>query len=714
MSKKHFHRALIAQPVLCLFALSMAAPVSAEITSPERTSAESRLETVEVHGQKLELDLAREQALTPGGVTVLDSDLLFQRTVPNLAEAMRYAPGVWSDSASGSSSIFISSRGSNLDATDYDLNGLKLLQDGLPVTTADGNNHNRLIDPLSTRYATVARGANAMTYGASTLGGAIDFNSPTALNSDPLQLYVNGGSHGRMNAQATAAQALDNGLDGLVSVQSYNWDGYREHSKDDSNSIYGNTGWALGEDSETRLYAGWIDTNMELPGSLSKAQMKADPDQAAAAALGGDYGKRVKTWRVADKTRWSLSDNSTLELGASWEEQTLYHPIVDKVMVDFDGDGPLPPQEVFSLLIDTDHRDAGAMARYDLIAGEHNLLFGLNAGDGTAKGGNYRNDSGHKNGLTTRIDNSAQNVEAFAMDRWQWAPQWTLVYGAQAVWADRKVVNIDVASGEKRDPQADYDSVNPRIGVLYDIRDDITLFANISRVYEPPTNFDLEDDVRTSEQTLDAMHGNVVEIGSRGAHPLTRSGEMHWEVSLYYGWIDDEILSVDDPLAPGTSLTTNVDNTVHAGIEALWGASFAIDDAAQHRLDPTLSLTLNKFNFDDDPVYGNNKLPAAPGYALRGELLYRHASGFYAGPTFDVVDSRYADFANSYKVDSYELLGLRGGYTAARWEVFAQVENLLDTEYVSTLSVRNIAAPDDDILNPGAPLSFYAGVRVQL
>ena len=694
--------------LIALYVLTSAASPALQ-AGPENNP---ELETVEIHGQQLHLDLQREQSLTPGGVTVIDSSLLFQRNVPNLAEALRYAPGVWSDSASGGSSVFISARGSNLDATDFDVNGIKLLQDGLPITTADGNNHNRLIDPLSTRFATVARGANALTYGASTLGGAIDYNSPTALNTDPLQLFVNGGSHGRMNARGTTAGVMDNGLDGLVTVVSNNWDGYRDHSKDDSNSVYGNGGWEFGNDSDTRLYASWIDTDMDLPGTLGEEQMKEDPDQASTAALGGDYGKKVKTWRVADKTRFALSANSALTLGISWEEQELYHPIVDKVLVPINGpDAPLI--EVFSLLIDTDHRDLGAMARYDLVVGEHNLLLGLNAGDGKVSGGNYRNDNGHKNGLTTKVENRAQNVEAFAMDRWQFAPQWTLVYGAQAVWADREIENIEVASGEKRDPQADYDSINPRLGVLYDIVDDITLFSNVSRVYEPPTNFELEDDVRASQQTLDAMHGTVVEIGSRGAHALPRASDMHWEVSLYYGWIDDEILSVDDPLAPGTSLSTNVDNTIHAGIEALWGASLAVDDAGTHRLDPMLSLTVNDFNFDDDPVYGNNQLPAAPGYALRGELLYRHASGFYVGPTFDVIDSRYADFANTYKVDNYKLLGLRSGYTTERWEVFAQVENTLDTEYVATLSVRDIATPEAEILNPGAPLSFYAGVRMQ-
>jgi iron complex outermembrane recepter protein len=695
----------------CLIALyALSAVASPALQAGHAHNPE--LETVEIHGQQLHLDLQREQSLTPGGVTLLDSDQLFQRNVPNLAEMLRYVPGLWTDSASGGSNVFISSRGSNLDATDYDVNGIKLLQDGLPITTADGNNHNRLIDPLSTRYATVARGANALTYGASTLGGAIDYNSPTALNTDPLQLFVNGGSHGRMNARGTAAGVLGPGLDGLVTVASNNWDGYRDHSNEDSNSVYGNGGWEFANGSDTRLYASWIDTDMELPGTLSEAQIKADPDQASAEALGGDYGKKVKSWRVADKTRFALSANSALTLGISWEEQELYHPIVDKVLADFDGDD-IPETEVFSLLIDTDHRDVGAMARYDLIVGEHNLLFGLNVGDGKVSGGHFRNDSGQRNGLTTRVDNRAHNIEAFAMDRWQFAPQWTLVYGAQAVWANREIENIEVASSEKRDPQADYDSINPRLGVLYDIVDDITLFSNVSRVFEPPTNFELQDDVRASQETLDAMHGTVVEIGSRGAHALERADEMHWELALYYGWIDDEILSVDDPLAPGTSLSTNVDNTIHAGVEALWGASFAVDQVGEHRLDPTLSLTVNEFNFDDDPLYGNNQLPAAPGYALRGELLYRHASGFYVGPTFDVIDSRYADFSNSYKVDSYNLLGLRSGYTTQRWEVFAQVENVTDTAYVATLSVRDSAAPDAEILNPGAPLSFYAGVRMQ-
>ncbi len=689
----------------------LAAGPQAQVAGP---AAAIGMETVEVHARQLQTELLREQSLTPGGVSVIDSDLMYQRNVVNLADMLRYTPGIWSNSASGGSGVFLSSRGSNLDATDYDMNGIKLMQDGLPITTADGNNHNRLIDPLSTRYATVARGANALTWGASTLGGAINFVSPTALNSEPVELFATGGSHGRFNARATGAGLLENGLDGLVTAESSRWDGYRDHSREKREGIYGNTGWQFAGGSETRLYAGYLDSDQDLPGALTEEQFKSDPDQSSGKAQGGNYQKNVNSWRVANRTHWSLGDNSSLEFGLSWEEQSLYHPIVDKVLVDFDGPGPMPPTEVFSLLVDTDHRDLGVMLRYELNLDQHDLLFGVNYGDGKVHGGNYRNDNGRKNGLTTRVNNTAQSTELFIMDRWRLAEQWTLVYGAQGVWADRNVENIEVESGARRNPHDDYSSLNPRAGILYDISENATVFANISKLYEAPTNFELQDDARENEQTLDAMKGTVVEIGSRGSHTLGEAGEWYWDVAVYYAQIEDEILSVDDPLEPGTSLTTNVDDTVHAGVESLFGASVALDAAGQHRLAPTLSLTLNDFRFDNDPYYGDNNLPAAPDYALRGELLYRNANGFYAGPTFDLVDSRYADFSNTYKVDSYGLLGLRAGFIAERWEVFAEASNLLDTHYVSTFTVKDIAGPDADILFPGAPVSVYAGLRFQL
>jgi iron complex outermembrane receptor protein len=157
-------------------------------------------------------------------------------------------------------------------------------------------------------------------------------------------------------------------------------------------------------------------------------------------------------------------------------------------------------------------------------------------------------------------------------------------------------------------------------------------------------------------------------------------------------------------------LVTNIDKTTHAGVEALVGGSFVIGQA--HRIEPQVSATLNQFHFDDDLVYGTNRLPAAPPYAVRGEVLYRRTGGFYAGPTFDFIGKRFVDFANSYTVDGYGLLGLRAGFTGRRWEAFGELRNMFDTDYIATVSVLNVAPADARVLNPGAPLSVYTGVRV--
>jgi iron complex outermembrane receptor protein len=89
---------------------------------------------------------------------------------------------------------------------------------------------------------------------------------------------------------------------------------------------------------------------------------------------------------------------------------------------------------------------------------------------------------------------------------------------------------------------------------------------------------------------------------------------------------------------------------------------------------------------------------------VRGEIICRNDNGFYFGPTIEFVGDRYADFENSYRIDAYSLVGLRGGWSNNRWSVYAK-------DYVANQSVRNAASVDDAILNPGAPLSAFVGIR---
>jgi iron complex outermembrane receptor protein len=659
------------------------APVTVE-GSAENAAAETPIE------------LQREQALTPGAVTLVDTQTLNERNVVSIGDMLRYVPGIWTATGATGDATFLSSRGSNLDATNFDGNGVKLMIDGLPVTAADGNNHNSFIDPMAARYAVIARGANALTYGASTLGGAIDFISPTARNTNN-QISLSGGSHGTVQSRITGGVVAGD-KDALVTVEQRSYDGFRDHQEQQRGSVYANTGWQISDTVENRFYFSYTDNDQELAGSLNKAQFDEDPYQAGEDNERGNFLKNVETWRVANRTRWQLSDTSNLVVGFSFEDQSLYHPIV----------GGADPG--FSLLIDNDQTTFGTTVRFDKQMGNHDLLLGLNYGQTWVKGGNYTHSGGIRDALTTKVDNKADNLEIFVMDRWHFAERWTLVYGAQAVTGSREVDNVNVSSGAQRNPNDTYESFNPRLGVIYQVADRSELFANVSKLYEAPTLYELEDEVQANNDTLDAMQGVVGEVGTRGVAPFGQDNEWNWEVAVYYAQIEDEILSVEKPGAPGTSQVTNVEDTIHAGVEALFGASFALGDG-QHRIEPLLSLTYNDFTFDNDPVYGDNQLPVAPDFFIKGEIMYRHANGFFAGPTFDIVDDRFADFENSYEVDGYELVGLRTGVTRDAWEVYLEGRNLTDEAYVANLTVRNDANINDALLQAGEPRSVFAGIR---
>ncbi|MCX4186675.1 TonB-dependent receptor family protein [Methylophaga sp. OBS4] len=644
----------------------------------------------------------QEMRLTPGGVSVIEMDSITEGQVSSLEDALRYVPGVWAASDTGNDNIFFSSRGSNLDATDYDMNGIKLLQDGLPVTAADGNNHNRIIDPLSSRYAVFARGANAMKYGAGTLGGAINFISQTAYDVSPLSLSVSGGSHGQRQTRLTAGQVFNDQLDGLVTIETKQWDGYRDHNKQDRTGVYANGGIRLTDNISSRFYLTYLNDDQELAGSLTRAQVREDRDQARPSAErdAGHLQKDVDIWRVANKTSWDIDENRRFEFGVSFEEQKLFHPIVYSPF--------------FSLLIDNTQRDVGTMARYQHKMGDHDWLVGFNYGVTRIDGGNYTHEAGDKTGRSTKNDNEGDTLELYLMDRWQFVENWTLVAGAQAVSAGREVKVTTLSDGSVRNPEDDYNSINPRIGLVYQVSPDTSLYTNLSRLYEAPTTFQLEDGIAGNDEALDAMKGEVFEFGSRGHKRLSRDSQWGWDVSAYYAQLRDEILSIDDPAAPGTSLSTNVDDTIHAGIEALLNAELALDDTGRHRLAPLASVSWNRFRFDNDAVYGDNTLPAAPNFVMKSELLYRNNNGFYIGPTMDYVSDRYADFANSFKVGSYTLFGLKSGWSNEHFKVFAEVRNLFDRDYIASHGVEDISDADSQILNPGAPLSAYLGVEYRL
>src|SRR3546814_10629295 len=82
------------------------------------------------------------------------------------------------------------------------MRGITLLQDGIPINLADDNGDFQELDPQVFERIEVYRGANALSMGGSTLGGAINAVTPTGRTAPRFEFRLDGGSFSTIRGKA--------------------------------------------------------------------------------------------------------------------------------------------------------------------------------------------------------------------------------------------------------------------------------------------------------------------------------------------------------------------------------------------------------------------------------------------------------------------------------------------------------------------------------
>lgn len=621
---------------------------------------------------------------TPGGVEVV-SDTAFKNTpVQHIKDILGYVPGVITQPRMGDDAR-VSVRGSGLSRA-YGARGISLLLDGVPMNTADGLVDFFEVDPSAYRYVEVFKGGNALRYGANALGGAINLVTPTGRDASPLDARIDVGSFGYVKGQASTG-GVSGAFDYFATVSAQRIDGYRDHS--DGDAIRGNinVGYRISPNVETRFYLTGASTNQRIPGEVSKAQALGNPRAANPAWVDQDQQRNVDSVRISNKTTVRL-DQTVLELGAFYNWRHVDHPIyqyLDYTVDDYGG-----------FLRAVDDRNLGGL--------RNRLIVGVNLHNGTMDTEQFVNLSGAvKGALTQSMADKSKNLAVYAEDSLYVQPNLALIAGVQYLHATRdRRDRIGTGSGRQS-----YDLWSPKVGVLWDVQPDVQFFANVSRSAEVPS---YDAGIFSSPTAhMKAQRATTYEIGTRG-----RSGVIGWDVSLYRSEIRNELQCLTlFPWAPCT--TINADRTVHQGIEAGLNANIPFS-ASGGSLALTAAYTYSDFFFDDDAIYGDNRIPGVPKHYLRAEMLYKHPSGFYAGPNVEWAPGHYfADNANTLTVDPYALLNLKAGFDLGeRWSFYVEGRNLTDKRYISTVAIAGTASPTSEIFNPGTGRAIYGGVRFRL
>lgn len=651
---------------------------------------------------------------TPGAVAVVP-DTAYKTSTPSVTikDALDFTPGVFAQTKWGEDTR-LSIRGSGL-SRNFHGRGVYLLMDGIiPVSTADGSSDFQEIDPTAYRYIEVYKGGNALRYGATQLGGAINFVMPTGYDSDLFGARVDVGSFGFKKTAVSSGGVYGN-ADYFITGTWQDQDGFRDHSEGHSVRGAMNIGYRLSEDVETRFYLNANQIRQKIPGAVTKDNALNDPK--AAFVLPGvpnlgppgpppasfpfsvgndnvdrDYERNIDSLRVANRTAIRLNAGTMLEAGGFFMDRQLDHPIL--------------------IVVDNDTHDYGGFARIvndSVIAGHRNLFTaGVTIDNGVTRARTYRNILGQRGSLLSDAEQTSDNTVVYAENSFFIVPTVALVGGLQYVDAKR---DADDRIGTA-DLHGDFDFWNPKGGIVWDVSRNAQIFGNVSVSGEAPTF----NEIRVpgaAIPTLKAQEATTFEIGTRGHSP-----GLSWDLSIYRSNLENEF-QCQDIGAAGTCNQINLDKSIHQGVEVGFGLRL-LDGVLESG--PTkdavwlnTAYTFSDFRFDNDKTFGDNELPGAPRHYLRAELLYKHPSGIYFGPTLEwVPEAYYVDSANTLDTEPYALLGAKLGFdNGGRISAYVEARNLTDEAYISSASIATTANASSTLFEPGTGRAVYGGVSVK-
>ncbi|MGH7557011.1 MAG: TonB-dependent receptor domain-containing protein [Gemmatimonadota bacterium] len=653
--------------------------------------------TVTVIGSPRELAEVRERMRDiPGAVDLIETAELERTRLANFRDVLRFTPGVYIQPRFGAADESqLSIRGSGL-RNNFHLRGVNVLVNGMPYRSADGFTDFESLELLTASNIQVYKGGNALRFGGSTLGGAINIETRTGYTAEPFRVFGQGGSYGFFKGQLASGDVL--GLfDYYASYAHTSLDGYREFAEQRRDRLNAHLGAVLSDRVDLRGFYFFAHVEEHLPGSLTREELESDPAQANPTNVQNRWGRDYDLHHLGVQLRTQLTPDQRLEISPYGQFRDIVHPIFR--------------------VLDQVSRDVGAEIRYENSAPLAGLTSRFTAGFQPAHGStdnrHFENVGGESGDLAKDQREEARSLAFYLEEVVDVAPRLSAVIGLRYDRSERSIEDDFLADGDQTDGRV-YEAWMPKIGFLYDLpAAGGRLFGNVSRSFEPPLLLELNSFTVPGFVDLDAQDAWQFELGTRG-----RAGRLDWQVAAYDIELDNEILNVNVQPFPDAPFTVptyrNAPKTRHYGLEA--GIEYAAGTPAtggvvQDPLGFRLAYTFGRFEYVEDPEFEGNEIPGAPPHMLQAELIYRHPSGLTLRPSLEwVPDDYFVDSANTVENEGWTALGLRGDWRFADLGVvvFAEARNLTDETYSPAVTVDDASGR---YFQPADGRSLYAGMR---
>ncbi len=665
---------------LLLLAVLAVVPALASAQDTARVALPTVRVTATREGPRAPLDL-------PYAVTLKRADSLAALRRTGVDELLFGVPGVTlANRQNPAQDPRVSIRGFGARSA-FGVRGVRVLQDGVPVTLPDGQTPVDVIDLEGAERVEVVRGSASSLYG-NAAGGVIDVRSarPSALFAPYARVVASGsaptvtatgvgGSMGRLGVTSTVTRIVGRG--------------FRDYSDQRATKAAARISWLSSAPdgvSPLTLAARISDVDRaESPGALTRAQFDANPKQPDSLSVRKRASKTVRQADLSLVATHALSSAATVDATLFGSARTLENPLTQAIVdvkrasggasLRVSGHGSLGARDV--------RVSAGADGQWlnDDRQEYENCNNPACAGGVTGRGALRRN----QRELVSSVGPYVRGEIALA----------SRLLASAGVRSDaiRFRLRDRLIAGTNPDDSGErtLHAVSPSVGLVWRALPLASLYGNVSSSFETPTTTELgnkEDGSAGINPTLQPQRTVTMEVGAKG---LVAGSGIRWDVALFDARARDELVPFDIPNGAGRRFFRNAGRTQRRGGEVGVDA-----DAGPVAL--RAAYTYSRFRYVSYVVgttsYAGRKIPGVPEQALstsaslRVGVLSFSATGDLASP-IDVDD------ANTVQAPGRAIFGVAVGSAlsvgGARLAPLVAVQNVGGVRSVGSVSVNAAA-----------------------